>query len=307
MRARCGKSFAVFVLSCATVAWQGCRGSNGTPPALEELIGAERAFSHLSEESGLRTAFLTYLAEDGVVFRPEPVNGHEWYSGRPETPAVLTWDPVIADVSSAGDLGYTTGPWQMGDTGKEATIFGEYVSVWRKEPGQVWRVAVDAGTVHAKTGNAPVSVQRARTDRVGLGRTPKTSDGRSGRDVVTDAAREFSRMCRDEGVVAGYTAFAADEICLLRMEELPVTGKDAVLETVRVVEGVPGSQQMGEGASSSDDLGYTYGTRQWTGGDGAPGGRESYLLVWARGPAGAWKIVVDLAVAIEPPAAKDTD
>lgn len=288
-------------------AWHGCRGSERSAADLEALIRAERAFSRLSEESGITTAFLSYLAEDGVVFRPYPVNGRQWYSERPATEAVLTWEPVIADVSAAGDLGYTTGPWEMGNRGKEPAVFGEYVSVWRKEPENVWRVVVDAGTVHAKTEDSTISLQAVKTGRRRLGWTKGTGAGESGRGAVSDAAREFSRMMRGDAVAAAYSVFAAEEICLLRAGEFPVTGKNAALNAVRAAKGVPVCRQIGEGVSDSDDLGFTYGTRRWTVGGGVLEHEESYLLVWSRVPNGEWRIAIDVSVPIAPPAGEEAE
>jgi ketosteroid isomerase-like protein len=61
----------------------------------------------------------------------------------------LRWEPVTAVVGSGGDLGYTLGKWKqimvLGD-GRDSTLStGNYVSIWRKLPGEGWRVAVDIG------------------------------------------------------------------------------------------------------------------------------------------------------------------
>ena len=80
-------------------------------PALESLIAAERGFAKSSVESGMKPAFAAHLAENGIVFRPGPVNGLRAWQSRPLTDAVLEWAPAYAEVSGAGDLGFTSGPW----------------------------------------------------------------------------------------------------------------------------------------------------------------------------------------------------
>jgi ketosteroid isomerase-like protein len=290
--------FAVLVAVCAALSWTGCGGSGRAFPAFEEMVETELAFSRLSQQSGVKTAFLTYLDDDGVVFRPRPVGGREWYARTPATDAVLTWEPVIADVSLAGDMGYTTGLWQMGEKGKDPTAFGDYVSVWRKEPGNEWRVVVDAGTVHAKNDDAGAPAGRADTVRRGPGEALRTAGGETIRGTVADADSEFALACRENGVAAAYAAFAADDICFLRSDQFPVMGKDAVIQAAGAVKGVPNPREMGEGTSRSDDLAYTYGTRRWTVGNGAPDVEESYLLVWGRTTVGVWKIVIDVTVPI---------
>ena len=116
-------------------------------PDINALVGDERAFSLRSASQGMRDAFLMNLADDAVVFRPRPVNGKKHYQSRPPAPGILTWEPIHAEVSSAGDLGFTTGPWEYRQTNPSdtAVAFGDYVSVWRKQSSGVWKVIADIG------------------------------------------------------------------------------------------------------------------------------------------------------------------
>ena len=66
----------------------------------------------MSVEKNIRDAFLANLADDAIVFDPGPVNGKQLYLKRPVSDAQLNWQPIFADVARAGDLGYTTGPWE---------------------------------------------------------------------------------------------------------------------------------------------------------------------------------------------------
>src|SRR5258708_2174541 len=86
--------------------------------ALNAVVAAEKAFSKAAAEKGTRAAFLEVLAEDSVVLAPGPVPGRATWEGRPVRPSLLSWFPVVADVSLAGDLGYTTGPWELRPKGK---------------------------------------------------------------------------------------------------------------------------------------------------------------------------------------------
>ena len=45
------------------------------PSALQSLVDTERAFARTSEDKGTREAFLSFIAEDGILFRPAAVNG----------------------------------------------------------------------------------------------------------------------------------------------------------------------------------------------------------------------------------------
>ena len=45
--------------------------------AAQAMVAAERKFYQTGQEKGTRAAFLTFLADDGIVFRPGPLNGKD--------------------------------------------------------------------------------------------------------------------------------------------------------------------------------------------------------------------------------------
>src|SRR5262245_52482272 len=93
-------------------------------PDVASLIDAERAFARASAEKGTRAAFLVYLADDAVLFRPEPVKGKSWYRAQAASTSSLVWEPEFADVSASNDLGYTAGPWAFrADSTAQASNF----------------------------------------------------------------------------------------------------------------------------------------------------------------------------------------
>src|SRR6185503_1875363 len=108
-------------------------------PALASLVAAERAFARTSVEKGIRESFLEFFAEDGINFQPHPVKTREAILKRPapatRPPVVLNWEPAYADISRAGDLGYTTGPYVLTDNSpqKRPPHYGFYFSVWKKQ------------------------------------------------------------------------------------------------------------------------------------------------------------------------------
>jgi ketosteroid isomerase-like protein len=61
---------------------------------------------------------------------------------------------VKADISSSGDLGYTFGNWQIfvkgGPTSKDTTIYGNYISIWKKQADGSWKYELDGGNVTPK-------------------------------------------------------------------------------------------------------------------------------------------------------------
>ena len=58
----------------------------------------------------------------------------------------LHWTPAKADVSRAGDMGYTQGTYEMtvdDPSGTPVTTTGKYVTVWKRHIGGPWLVVAD--------------------------------------------------------------------------------------------------------------------------------------------------------------------
>ncbi len=81
--------------------------------ALESLMNTERAFARTSEEKGTRNAFMAFIADDGILFRPTAVRGNQWMTEHPlprsEKRELLSCQPTFADVARSGDMGYRKG------------------------------------------------------------------------------------------------------------------------------------------------------------------------------------------------------
>ena len=169
-------ALAVLPFTCATVAVGELppHDQAETPEmawartSLDTLIMTERAFSQLSVERGMKTAFLTYLAADGLIYRPGPVNGRKVWNARANPPGTLIWAPAYAEVAGNADLGWTTGPYEYrspgpshGDSRSEEIEFGHYVTVWTRpiewvpDSEMVWRVALDIGVSNDAYATSP--------------------------------------------------------------------------------------------------------------------------------------------------------
>ncbi|HKZ72738.1 MAG TPA: nuclear transport factor 2 family protein [Steroidobacteraceae bacterium] len=246
----------------------------GSPPAVEAitqqsaesadagtLVSQEEAFARAARERGTRAAFLEFLADDGVVFRPGPVTGRAYWQAAAEDPNVLQWYPSRAAISSSGDLGYTIGPWTSGKRGARPRAFGHYVTVWRREANGEWRAAADGGISHPKRSRAPRLIPGAvMHEPNGLRRT---------RLDVQGLEQRFASTARASGYEATAAAWAIERSVRMRDGFEP----SALASTA---EGIP-AQVVVEGSdlSAAADLAYTYGTVSEDG-----GGRAAFLHVW---------------------------
>ena len=59
----------------------------------------------------------------------------------------LSWDVQNAVVAKAGDLGYTTGQWNMqwnNEKGEQIKAHGPYLVIWKKQVDGSWKAIVDS-------------------------------------------------------------------------------------------------------------------------------------------------------------------
>lgn len=270
--------------------------ADGDP--LHAMVAAERAFAATSAAHGMHRAFSENLAENSVLFRPGPVNGAQWFRDHPPRPGLLTWEPAFAYVSAAGDLGYTTGPWEFRKTGPEDSpiAFGHFVSTWRKQPDGRWMVELDIGSGHpALEKPLPRWETTAAAKAKRAAEAPPKVDVAAAREALLEADRAFSRQISTQGIVKAYGATLADDARYHREGVYPILGKAAILADLKQTAGSSSWQPDKAEVAASGDLGYTYGSGEKTGADGKSE-PHVYTRIW-RKEGRMWKVALDIAVA----------
>ncbi|MDT8324029.1 MAG: nuclear transport factor 2 family protein [Bacteroidota bacterium] len=120
-----------------------------------ELMAVDSAFSAMSDREGSVAAFHHYIADDG---RALPQQGYPrsrddfarmlQEEGDAPRSTQLTWKPLFADAAASGELGYTHGRYTFARTdesGETTHTYGYYVTIWKRQADQQWRVVLDAG------------------------------------------------------------------------------------------------------------------------------------------------------------------
>jgi ketosteroid isomerase-like protein len=115
-----------------------------------EMMDADRRFSKMSEEKGMKAAFIEYLDSNGVLLRPGrlPIAGADavdFLIQQNDTDYTLTWEPRNGVIARSGELGYTYGIYALRPSAKDTVIYGTYVSIWKKEKGGTWKYVLDSG------------------------------------------------------------------------------------------------------------------------------------------------------------------
>jgi len=115
-------------------------------------------------------AFAGFVASDGVVMPPnEPaVSGaavKDWASKMIAMPGFgVTWTSNVAEVSASGDVGYTSGTYDLHANGPDGSPFsdhGKYLTVWKKDATGAWKAAYDMfNSDMPATGAAPADTSK---------------------------------------------------------------------------------------------------------------------------------------------------
>lgn len=286
------------------ILWLGGLWTFGAGAAdLKSLVAAEKAFARLSETGGIRDAFAANLADEAIVFRPKPVAGKKFYVGQKEIPGLLTWRPVFADIAASGDLGYTTGPYEVRKEKPEdiPSSFGHYISLWRVQPDGSWKVVVDCGIRHPRpAAPAPDFEAGGPINSAGA----PSADMEKERTALLAFDRSLSAASQKSGFLGVYRGHLSPDARLYRTSFMPAVGRAAALELLAEPNGSLTWEPMAAHVSRAGDLGYSYGTAKLV--NSAQGreetGEYSYLRIWKKGPSGEWRIVLDVATEIPPPA-----
>jgi len=260
--------------------------------ALDGMVAAEKAFSDDAVKKGIRDSFLDFLADDGVLFRPDPVNGKEFLRGRPATPGLLSWHAAYAEVSLAGDLGYDTGPAEYRGKAGDKPDQIQFATVWKRQANGAWKAVVDLGT--SDNPPIPVAISLKGPAKMAASALPKV-DAAAEKASLLLAERTLDKATRLQGLAAS-APFLADDARLLRPGRPMISGKEAVRAFLSEDKKPLGWEPAGGGVALSGDLGYTYGVVQRPEGDAASPWvkTDNYLHVWRKGMDGAWKLVFEV-------------
>ncbi|MGI9114358.1 MAG: hypothetical protein DLM52_00505 [Chthoniobacterales bacterium] len=278
-------SVAAIIFALAGFLLSAVDAQNADSSAAREISRIDREFSAMSLEKGIPAACVAYFADDGIAFAPAAVNGKKYWSARKEFSGILVWEPVFAVVSRAGDLGYTTGPWELKKkNGAGETAFGNYVTIWRNR-GQ-WKIALDVGIDNSQPSEPPPALQLMPIDATAAERSQEEA-----RRSLRKTEAAFSARA-GEDVGKAIVDFGAPELRVLRDKSFPAIGITAAEVMLGSDHGKLVCDAAATRLSSSGELSYTYGKYSEERGNITE--RGIYLNIWQVDLNGDWKLVLDL-------------
>jgi ketosteroid isomerase-like protein len=277
-------------------------GVRATPPQrngaehLQALADAERTFARAARVKGWRAAFLEFFAEDAIALTPDPTSAFARLKTRPVKPfseEELTWEPKAGDIAASGEMGWLTGPSTFIDhTAKDSTPgYGNYLSVWKKQPNGQWRVYIDIGT----NLDAPVKFPTWFKHVTAAPRYKPTKDTKDTKEPagLLDADRQLNAALATANPGKAYVAKTVEQSRLHRAGTVPAISVGSV-EIAHWFSANPApmtaTTTAGETAKSAD-CGYTYGKYEIA---GATPQHGAYVRVWSRGGDGQWRVAADV-------------
>ena len=264
---------------------------------LQEMVKTEQAFSRMAEEKNTRDAFIAFIADDGVLFRPDAVNGKKWLLEHPAPPSdkrpLLAWQPAFAGMAAAGDMGFTTGPWEAKADRSDAKPagYGHFVTVWKKQQDGTWKFVVDLGINHPVSGGPQRLWQPPEEKKPAK---VKMVDVAKARRALLDWDRDYLQRSSKHGLVKAFMSYASPDVRLYRNGNLPYIGRSVSANALETVKGTVNWTPRDGDVSRSGDLGYTRGTYEITDATSQVTERGSYVRIW-KNEGGVWRIVLDVA------------
>lgn len=271
---------------------QGSSFNGATNKDLMDLAAAERAFSATAVKEGFRDSFIKFFADDGIGFGPHPEKTKEVLQKRPAptgpSTLIFQWQPMFGDISSAGDMGYTTGPLIFTDLSPnpKPPWHGIYFSVWQKQADGTWKVAIDMGV---DTPEAVAPIDTKFTAAGPLERNGESAVKGTKADDYRGLDWAFFGSIAKTSPAKAYNSRLDSQFRVHRKGMMPITDRKDLgrVLTQTKFEFIDGK------IASSNDLAFTYG-KYTTIND--PKGTEIgyYVHVWRRDASGKWRLAVDV-------------
>ncbi len=263
--------------------------SDGTT---KSLVSAEKDFAKAVAKNGDKDAFLEYSLGSALVFRPNPVNAKTFYTNKANSENDVSWTPNLAKVSRSGDLGFTTGPYEVGAADKK---YGQYLSIWKSENGK-WKLAIDLGTESNKP-LAKVTPQFVEPKDHVAPKFLNEKEVKAGKEIILTTEKTLNTLLKTHGIAA-FGGFLTNDARLLFPGNEAIEGKGKIVAFYNSMVSKISLKTTGVDKAIGSDLAYTYGVATI---DYKADLRESfnYVFVYEKAADASWNLIVQAFVPAE--------
>lgn len=254
---------------------------------LYNMVNHEFAFAEKAAHGTTHDAFLAFIADDGIIFRPHPVNGKEFLEKSKPNNGWLIWYPERAGISTSGDIGYTTGPASFRKAkGDSVDIwFGNFCTVWRKQKDNSWKFLIDIGISNEKPSEKIVQLKNELTENSTL--LPLTELGEKSEVRLLEGKFNKTKNNLRMGRYFSGSRFLVEEAS-------PFDGEINIAKfLIKKVNGSLNYNMIDGGISSAYDFAYAYGTIKYSDLLTNTERENYYLRVWQK-QKGEWKITIEV-------------
>lgn len=274
----------ILTLLCLLITFQGF---SQRPEGVDQLVAAENYFNLKVQEKGLKKAFITVSDNNTIAFRPGPVPAERYYKEQPDSIGFLKLEPAIAKISKSMDWGFTAGPYVFNpDESKTRSYYGTYLSVWKKNPRGVWKLAMDAGVAHKKPTN---TLKKRFVNPTDVKYIHQKSDKRlqQREDIVFSSDKLMSTIMKADNKIA-QTEFLTEDSWLLFPGYEPMTNKKTIMEFWKKKGYKALTYPIKADRAISGEIAYTYGTATIL------AKKYNYIRVWEVQPGFKWSVIVEV-------------
>ena len=258
------------------------------------VVKAEEDFNKVVDKKGIKGGFLSVADFEGIVFKPQAVKISEFYSTIDKQPGKLTSIPKFARISANGDLGFTAGPYvyQNGKTDDDK-VFGEYVSVWRRDSENKMKLLINLGIQHPESDSeSPVDFKEPDLSK----QKAASKDPFNGKNIILATDKTFNQSLTYSSAAA-YKEFLSPEGHYYFPGFEPMTGPDKILKFLDN-EGVSiSAETVNGGRSSSNDLAYSYGKARIKKGNIV--NNYNYVRIWEIDATHKWNMLLEIFSTVE--------
>lgn len=118
------------------------------------LMNADKAWNDASVKKGYFHSRVDFADDNGIELSQNemPLVGKQaisdYVTSHSDSALKVYWTATKAEVAASGDLGYTYGSYtneMKTKSGKDTTVYGAYITVWKKQADGSWKFVADGG------------------------------------------------------------------------------------------------------------------------------------------------------------------
>jgi ketosteroid isomerase-like protein len=254
--------------------------------AKKEVWEREVQFSIECAEIGIHQATLRGIADNGILFKPGPVNGKQYNLANKFPPLFFKTFPESVEGTLGGDMGFVTGNWELeNNKPKSPTMgFGFFSTVWQKQNDGAWKVICAT----AVGGIKPEQFQTYSMGSHKWGENKVAGINNESSSELSNIESRYNNAIVQAGDLSGYFD---ENFQILRDNKLPLSINEFQKHSKE--SKTNNWKPMEAKVAKLGDKAFTYGSFSYTSekGEAKTG---YYFRFWKRDASNQWKIFMDM-------------